>query len=299
VSEPHAELAAAVESALGRRAVRWRRPHTGLSAADRFVVTFDDGSSVFVKAAVDARTAEWLRVDHEVMTSVGDDFVLDVISWVTASGHPVLIMEDAHDAYWPADHERANGEPVAWCEGQVEALLDTLDRVGASTSPPLPPLGDGITRHWSTIAADPSPYLGLGLFDERWLSSTADALVRAEAAVDFSGDALVHNDVRSDNVCFRGHRTILVDWSHARRGNPVHDRAALAVTLPLEGGPEPFALLPEEGKFAAWHAGQALHRMVGESEGAPPWLIAVLGRMAGVALRWASLSLGVAPPTTR
>jgi len=60
-TQPTPELVRTVEAHLGRRGVRWHEPHTGLSPAQRFVVTLDDGSSVFVKAAVDEETERGLR----------------------------------------------------------------------------------------------------------------------------------------------------------------------------------------------------------------------------------------------
>src|SRR5262249_60385651 len=53
---PASQLRTLVTSALGKEPVHWHRPHTGLSAAQRFVVRFADGSSAFVKAAVDDST---------------------------------------------------------------------------------------------------------------------------------------------------------------------------------------------------------------------------------------------------
>ena len=55
----------------------------------------------------------------------------------------------------------------------------------------------------------------------------------SEASLHLEGTSLVHNDVRSDNVCFRGDRVVLVDWSDARHGAGGFDLANLLQTLPL------------------------------------------------------------------
>ena len=54
---PTQELHTLIASALGKEPIDWHRPHTGLSAAS-FVVGFADGSSAFVKAAVDDQGAK-------------------------------------------------------------------------------------------------------------------------------------------------------------------------------------------------------------------------------------------------
>ena len=104
---------------------------------------------------------------------------------------------------------------------------------------------------WSLVAADPAPFLGLGLVTGAWLEAALPALIEAQAPQELAGTALLHLDVRSDNLCFAGDRTLLVDWNHVSRGNPMFDVAAWLPSLALEGGPEPDVLRPEAGVFAA------------------------------------------------
>ena len=242
--QPPTDLVAEVEDALGCRATHWHKPHTGLSAAHRFVVSCDNGEKAYVKAAADAQTADWLRSEHTVLAAIDDDFVPAVLYWDDG----LLITEDLSHAYWPADHPGAAG-PVTWLPGQVEALLDTLDRVArAAPGLALPTLGDGL----------------------------------------LSGDALVHNDVRSDNVCFLEGRVVLVDWSNARRGNAQHDATSLALTVAIEGGPDPFALFPTAGAYAAWHAAELKRRIDSLGADTPSWLRGVLERLLAVAREWSA-----------
>jgi hypothetical protein len=51
-----------------------------------------------------------------------------------------------------------------------------------------------------------------------------------------AGDALVHVDVRSDNVCFRDGHALIVDWVAAGIANPDLDVAAWLPSLAAEGG---------------------------------------------------------------
>jgi len=77
------ELSARLASALGKEPVAWRTPHTGLSPATRRVVRFADGSSAFVKAAVDERTETWLRTEHAILTSIAErSLVPRVLAWI-------------------------------------------------------------------------------------------------------------------------------------------------------------------------------------------------------------------------
>ena len=107
---------------------------------------------------------------------------------------------------------------------------------------------------------------------------------------------MVHGDVRSDNVCFFDGRAVLVDWSNASRGPAGYDTSLLASALPLEGGPDPFEVMPDGGAYAVHHAGilvwMALHR-----PDTPPWLARVFRRAAIINLRWAARSLDLPPWT--
>src|SRR5205085_1927502 len=74
-----AELAEAVQGALGKHAVAWRKPHAGITPAQRFVVSFADGTSAFVKAPVDTMTADWSRMEHHVLSQLEGDFMPRVL----------------------------------------------------------------------------------------------------------------------------------------------------------------------------------------------------------------------------
>ena len=71
----------------------------------------------------------------------------------------------------------------------------------------------------------------------------------------FAGNALLQLDVRSDNICLREVKAVLVDWNQACLGNPDVDLACWLPSLTMEGGPEPWELLPGQPGLAAWVAG--------------------------------------------
>src|SRR5262245_6498271 len=104
--QPTPDLVQTIETHFGKNVVRWLKPHTGLSAAQRYVARFADGSSVFVKAAVDAETERWLRTDQLVMSTLDADLVPRIVAWIEQGERSVLVLEDLSDAHWPADHFR-------------------------------------------------------------------------------------------------------------------------------------------------------------------------------------------------
>jgi aminoglycoside phosphotransferase (APT) family kinase protein len=103
------------------------------------------------------------------------------------------------------------------------------------------------------VARDPAPFLDLGLVSQAWLEAALPALLDASQATPLDGTALLHCDMRSDNLCLREGRAIIFDWSHGRRGNPDFDIAFWLPSLALEGGPEPETFGVDA--FAAYVAG--------------------------------------------
>src|SRR5438876_6993779 len=104
----------------------------------------------------------------------------------------------------------------------VRRVAEALDQV-RSTAPP-----QGIDRledsrealtGWVHVAAEPETFLALEFCSASWLEHALPALLEAEKSAVLAGDQLLHFDVRSDNICFAGDRTLLVDWNHACVGN--------------------------------------------------------------------------------
>jgi len=121
------------------------------------------------------------------------------------------------------------------------------------------------------------------------------ALLEASRPGMLEGDALLHFDVRSDNLCIRGDRAVLVDWNLACVGNPAFDVAFWLPSLTLENGPQPDELADDcadVNAFAAVVAGFFAARaglppppgapavrafQLAQLEVALPWAIRVLG----------------------
>jgi hypothetical protein len=278
------QLVARVGQRLGRPVVAHRAVSGGYSAAARLVITFDDGSSAFIKAATDERTADALRSEHAVYVAIRADFMPGVIAWDDGP-RPVLALEDLSQATWPAP----------WTDVRVRCVLAMLERV-AATAPPsfVPDLAGHRTAlsGWYRVAADPEPFLALRLCSPRWLDEVIERLVDAESRAPLAGDALLHLDVRSDNMCTLGDRTILVDWGAACRGNPEVDRAFWAPSLHMEGGPPPRDLLPDARDLAALVSGFFAARAGLPVDGDPRIRALQLAQLR-VAFPWAVEALGL------
>jgi aminoglycoside phosphotransferase (APT) family kinase protein len=182
----------------------------------------------------------------------------------------------------------------------VEAVLDCLAEVH-STAPPadLPSVSQhGLELHgsWQTVAADPEPLLRLGLCDATWLERALPVLEQATAAARIEGDALLHMDVRSDNLCLREGRAMLIDWNWACVGDPRFERASWLPSLQAEGGPAPEEVLREPApEMAALLAGYFCSRAGLPAIPAAPHVRQLQVQQARTALPWAARELGLPP----
>jgi hypothetical protein len=255
----------------------------GWSVNEHWLVELADGRRAFLKHAASMEPCPtWLRHERAAYAAFEGSFVPRVLGWKDGA-RPLLVLEDlSAGAHWPPP----------WRSGEVDAVLATLREVAATpVLAPLPRIADDSIGGWPAVARDPEPFLRLGLVSRDWLDAALPLLVRASKATRLDGEALLHGDVRSDNLCLRDGRAILVDWNHARIGNPAFDVAFWLPSLALEGGPEPdgfgvdaFAALVS-GFFAA-HAGLL------PPEGAPHVRGFQLAQLE-IALPWACRALGL------
>jgi hypothetical protein len=284
------DLLGRVAEAAGQGVDPLGRIERGYANNDRWRVRLADGSTAFAKCAVDDDTAEWLRREREVY-ELRAPFMPALLGWGEGD-LPVLLLEDLAGCRWPPP----------WGPGDVEAALETLAEV-AGTPVPAPLRGrlsmaQLALTGWAEIAEDPVPFLSLGLCDGAWLERALPALVAASDVEPFAGDALLHLDVRSDNLCLRG-RAILVDWNWACAGNPLADVAFWLPSLMWEGGPAPEEVCPEAAVFAALVAG-----FYASVAGLPPLPHAprvreVQRAQLRVALPWALRTLDLSEPSPR
>jgi Phosphotransferase enzyme family len=283
------EPVARAERLLGGVASSWERvAYRGWSQNEHWTLVLADGTRAFVKeAAVDPSPA-WLRQEHEVLRLLRGPFAPRPLAFEDGE-RPLLVLEDlTPGAHWPPP----------WRPGDVEAVLATLAEVAATPIEGLPRFSSD-WGGWRVLADDPSPFLALGLVSPGWLERALPALVAAEASAPVAGDALLHCDVRSDNLCVRDGRAVLVDWNWARLGNAALDVAFWLPSLALEGGPPPLEVtrdVPEANRVVPILAGFfAAHAGLPPPEGAPRVRGFQLAQLE-VALPWACEVLGLEPP---
>ncbi len=257
------DLVDRISALLGRRVTAWRRALGGYTAAERWICSLQDGQSAFAKVAVDARTAQWLREEYHVYQHVDAAYLPRLLGWSDDhADRPILLLEDLSQADWPPP----------WTQPRIERVLALISAVAATTPPP-------------------------GLCSAAWLERSLGRLVQVEAEVDVSGESFLHLDVRSDNLCFDGPRTVLVDWNLAAIGNPRIELIGWLPSLSIEGGPPPDQLAgPDDAPFAVITAGHCAARA-----GLPPSSPTSRSRISQLmqlkpALPWACRLLGLDPP---
>jgi hypothetical protein len=186
---PPQALTARVEAVLGRRWSAWSKPHTGLSAAHRFLVELDDGARVFVKGATTAQTAAWLR-NERLALAAAPAFAPNEIAWIDdGDDAPILVVEALVDAYWPV--QRGGTQ---WRPGDLERVFSAINALSDLGGPLALPADRNQQAHdgWRTILDAPDTSLGLELCSARWLDRHGPALSDAEAGLDWRGEAFVH-----------------------------------------------------------------------------------------------------------
>jgi thiamine kinase-like enzyme len=285
---PHTNLEERVSALLGIGVVSLSRIQSrGYTTALHAVVELDDGRSVFVKAGSEKVTSGFLHEEIEVYRAVRAPF-MPAFHGADEHDPPFLVLEDLSN--------RFSAPP--WTESKIAAVLDLVEDLRATPAPP--ELGSAEryradwTGRWDRIAADPEPFLALGLCSREWLAEALPTLSAAAEAAPLGGDVLVHTDIRSDNLAFVDGRAKLVDWNWASAGHPKLDLACWLPSLHAEGGPPPEALMREGGaELAAMLAG-----VWGAGAGLPPPPTAPDVRVAQltqlrVALPWAARQLGL------
>ncbi|MGE0192977.1 MAG: aminoglycoside phosphotransferase family protein [Planctomycetota bacterium] len=283
-------LARRIGRLLGAAPLRFDRIEGGCTPALRLRAHLPDGSTAFVKAATDADTATWLRHEHRVYGHVEAPFLPRLRGFDPAE-LPVLAIEDLSDAHWPPP----------WTAEHVDDVLRALDEMAASTPPSgLPPMEQKreMLCGWRRVAADPRPFLSLGVASHAWLERALPPLLEADEQLVLGGDALCHFDTRSDNLCLRDRQAVLVDWNWACVGNPRLDRAFFLPSLHADGGPAPDVVLPDAADVAPTVAGY-----FASTAGQPPLPTAPRVRPLQLlqlrhALPWAARVLGLPPPST-
>jgi Phosphotransferase enzyme family len=233
-----------LRATLGPGPHSWAAVDTGGNTRSRaWQVTTRDGMA-FVKQAADEGSLHMLRREALVYRGVSGPFLPGFLGFADSEERALLAVEFLDGAGWPPPYPE-----------DVGPLFDALELVAAATPPPELPVCGPWRSRWERVAADPEPFLGLGLRSREWLEASIGTLIEAEARAVFEGDELVHNDVYSGNVGFTSRGAVLVDWGAAMRGSSWIDVAFALLSVRAEGATIPRIDFPSEANFAAALAG--------------------------------------------
>jgi hypothetical protein len=282
------ELRRRVEALLGGRIAASSPVGGGYTPALRVTIVLDDGRRAFVKAGTDPLTSGWLHREWALYDAIRAPFQPAVLGW-DPGDPPILMLEDLSNEAWPPP----------WDAARVAAVRTMLAQVHATPPPDgLPAAREafGEDSGWREVARDPAPFLSLRLASRSWLDLALPRLLDAEAAGPLGGDALVHLDVRSDNLCLRPAGALLVDWNIASVGDPTLDVAFWLPSLHAEGGPPPETILADAPEAAALVAGFFAGRAGLPVIPTAPRVRTVQRAQLASALPWAARALGLPPP---
>ena len=203
-----------------------------------------DGRRVFVKAAgpePNPLTPTAHRQEARVAAALPEEAPVPRLLWSHDEGEGgwiVLVFEDVE----------GRNPAVPWRAEELDKTFEALVALSELLTPsPLPPDTVGAAGEWSVVSGaywrrlqEDQP-ARLDAWSTRHLDRLADLEAEAPSAV--AGDALLHLDVRADNLLLTPERVLVVDWPHARVGASWVDMVFFAPSVAMQGGPPPEELL--------------------------------------------------------
>lgn len=241
---------AVLERALGSAVVEAVNQTGGFSPGLAARCRLADGRRVFIKAVSPAQNPQACRI-HRREAEVAAQLPPEV---------PAPRLHHVHDdGEWVAlvFHEVAGRQPQEpWRWDELDVVVPALQRLGEQLTPtPVPSLQPVQDRYaavfdgWRRLAGgdgDPSSYGPAVVAD-------VDRLAELEAgwAEAAAGEALLHTDLRADNLLLADDGTlVLVDWPWACNGAAFVDLVLLLPSVGLGGGPAPHEVIERHGLFA-------------------------------------------------
>ena len=280
------ELISRLERLVGERVESCRRVVGGYTPALRLLCGTSK-ASFFVKLGTTPLTREFLRREIQIYNSLSGDFMPRLLASEDDGFEPLLVIEDLSAHFWPPP----------WDVRSIELTLAQIDAMH-NTRAPVETYAqahgaDG--ANWRAVAADPEPFLSLGLADAVWLEAALPTLVRYDESCPTAGESLTHWDLRSDNVCITGERAVFVDWNLACLSNPKLDLGFWLPSLAYEAGIEPETILPDAPEVAAWVSGFFAARAGLPQIHDAPRVRHVQRQQLATALPWAVRALDLPP----
>ncbi|MWB99717.1 aminoglycoside phosphotransferase family protein [Agromyces seonyuensis] len=266
---------AAVERTAGSPVARTELATAGFSVGFAGLVVFEDGTRRFLKAGDGATNPETARLHRSEARLAGDlpHGIAPELDWMLEAEDWVVVAFEAIDGR----------QPGPWSLDDLDAVLAAQAAVAAVPGSPRMPSAEaavaGLFDGWRRVRS--------GEHAERmpdWASGRLDELVELErcAPSAVAGDALVHLDLRADNVLIeRSGRVRIVDWPHACRGAGWTELPFFAPAVVADGAPEgldaervfarsPLAAAVERDALRAVVTGWAGRLLLSSFQPAPP-----------------------------
>jgi hypothetical protein len=286
----HRDFVSRIEKLVGAKVESCRPVEGGYTPALRLLCRTAQGT-FFVKAGATPLTSEFLHREIYVYNRIRGGFMPDLVAWEDHEAEPILILEDLSAHHWPPPWDR---QRIDLTLAQIDAMHGTK-----ASLEPYAQVHNMVGFGWQTVAADPRPFLSLGIADGRWLDAALPLLLQSEGLCRTDGHHLTHWDLRSDNVCFTESRAIFVDWNHACLSNPKLDLGFWLPSLAYEGGPEPERILPDAPEIAAWVSGFFAARAGLPEISDAPRVRRVQRQQLETALPWAARALDLPLPVVK
>jgi aminoglycoside phosphotransferase (APT) family kinase protein len=236
-----------ISSLAGARVTAEWSANTGFSPGFAAILELTDGRGVFVKAVSPEQNPEspdLARAEIRVAAALPPQVPAPQLLWSHDDGEWVIL-----------GFEVAHGRPpeMPWRPEDLRMVLDAL--VPLADAEPLP--GHGLPRTevmladdftgWRTLRLRPTAELDAIVARSgeigAWARANTDRLVlwEQDSLRVCAGHALVHGDLRADNVMIDSdhHRVTLIDWPHASIGAPWLDLAFMLPSVAMQGGGDP------------------------------------------------------------
>jgi aminoglycoside phosphotransferase (APT) family kinase protein len=224
----------AVEASLGSSIVEAVTQEGGYSPGAAARVRLATGRRAFVKAlSVDLHSASvaLYRNEAAAMPHLPSDLPVPRLLDVHDDGEWVALVFEDVDGRHPE---------IPWQQDQLDRVIAAIADLGAaldpspwSRAPTFADVNSGVMRAWRAFATSPPADLDPSV--RLMLHRLADDGVDLDEVV--RGDALLHNDIRSDNILLTPEgRVVFVDWGMPCKGAVWLDLMMFAFTAEYQGG---------------------------------------------------------------
>jgi thiamine kinase-like enzyme len=278
-----------LEKLVGAKIETFHQVQGGYTPAVRLVCA-TVRASFFAKVGVTPPTDAYIRREIQIYNRIHRPFLPRLIGCEENGPEPILVIEDLSSCHWPPP----------WEERQIKLVLAQIEAMHSTTAPieTFAEVWGDSGANWHSIAADPAPFLSLGLATSGWLDKALPLLLENATRCSTAGTRLTHNDLRSDNICIGRDRALFVDWNLACLSNPTLDLGFMLPSLAYESGRLPESILPDSPDVAAYVSGYFAARAGLPVIPEAPHVRQVQLRQLETALPWAIRALGL-PPTVR